>query len=100
MGTSFVTVSDKSSSRPATKTDIELLKRSYKNALEAAANSGGNRRDLTAEQAYVEVFKSGKKDWSGAWINTVLHEVGHQVLQGRPDSHGWKDRRSLQQQVL
>lgn len=79
VGTSFVTIKDARTSKPPTQLDIDVLKRSYSNSLEVAAKNGGKSpKDLTAEDAYLEVYKT-KKEWSGAWINTLIHELGHQV---------------------
>lgn len=79
VGTSFVTIKDARTSKPPTQLDIDVLKKSYANALESAASNGGrNNKQLTAEDAYREIYKT-KKDWSGSWINTLIHELGHQV---------------------
>ena len=79
-GTSFVTIKDNAKYKPVKKADMDDLAKSYADALEdAAANKGYSKKELTAEDSYLRAYRSGQKELTSGWANTLIHELGHQV---------------------
>jgi SPP1 gp7 family putative phage head morphogenesis protein len=79
-GTSIVVIKDNAGYKPVKKADMDDLGKSYADALEdAAANNGGSKKQLTAEDSFRRAYSSGKRELSSGWANTLIHELGHQV---------------------